>query len=205
MIRTKICGVTRVEDGIAAARCGADAVGMVFVEASARCVSIKRATEISRALPPFVTRVALFMNPDSTQVRDVLNRVPIDVIQFHGAETADFCGQFDRPWIKALALSSSDPGTYERYADADAILLDTHAGYSMGGSGQTFDWSDIPMLPRPLILAGGLTPDNVAEACRNANPAAVDVSSGVERRPGVKSDSLIQRFINTVDEVNRDG
>lgn len=205
MIRTKICGVTRVEDALAAARYGADAIGLVFVERSSRHVTIDRALELARSLPPFVTRVALFMNPEPQQVRSVLDQVPIDVLQFHGSEPADFCAGFDRPWIKALALSSSNSDTFEHYADADAILLDTHAGYAMGGSGETFDWSGIPALPRPLILAGGLNPDNVAAACRSAKPAAVDVSSGVESQPGVKSDSLVQRFINSVNEVNRDG
>jgi phosphoribosylanthranilate isomerase len=205
MIRTKICGVTRVEDALAAARFGADAIGLVFVDRSSRHVTIDQARALVRALPPFVTRVALFMNPESQQVRNVLDRVPIDVLQFHGTETADFCAGFDRPWVKALALSSSNSDTFEHYGGADAILLDTHAGQAMGGSGETFDWSGIPELPRPLILAGGLTPDNVIEACRSAHPAAVDVSSGVECRPGVKSDSLVQRFINSVNEVNKDG
>lgn len=205
MIRTKICGVTRLEDATAAARFGADAIGMVFVEGSVRHIPVDQAERLARSLPPFVSRVALFMNADPAQVNDVLDRVPIDIIQFHGTESAEFCAQFGRPWIKALALGSSDAATFERYADADAILLDTHAGRSMGGSGQTFDWSDIPKLPRPLILAGGLTPDNVGDACRVARPAAVDVSTGVECRPGVKSDSLVQRFINSVNEVNRNG
>ncbi len=205
MIRTKICGVTRVDDALAVARYGADAIGLVFVERSSRQVTIDQALALVRALPPFLTRVALFMDPDPQQVRSVLDQVPIDVLQFHGSEPADFCAGFDRPWIKALALSSSNADTFGRYAGADAILLDTHAGQAMGGSGETFDWSGIPELPRPLILAGGLTPENVIEACRIAQPAAVDVSSGVECRPGVKSDSLVQRFINSVNEVNRDG
>jgi len=205
MIRTKICGVTRVEDALAAARHGADAIGLVFVEGSPRHVSIEQARQLARSLPPLVTRVALFMNAEASEIRKVLDHVPIDVIQFHGIESADFCAQFDRPWIKALALSSSDAALFESYAGADAILLDTHAGQAMGGSGETFDWSEIPDLPRPLILAGGLDPGNVVAACRRARPAAVDVSSGVESQPGVKSDSLIQRFINSVNEVNIHG
>jgi phosphoribosylanthranilate isomerase len=205
MIRTKICGLTRVEDAVAAARFGADAIGLVFVEGSARHVSIDQAALVARALPPFVTRVALVMNPEPDTLRRILDRVAIDVIQFHGTEPADFCAGFDRPWIKALALNRTAPEAFEHYSGADAILLDTHAGEAMGGSGQTFDWSGIPELPRPLILAGGLSPDNVREACRRVRPAAVDVSSGVECRPGVKSDSLVQRFINAVHEVNSDG
>jgi phosphoribosylanthranilate isomerase len=205
MIRAKICGITRVDDALAAASFGADAIGLVFVGASPRAVTLEAAATIARALPPFVSRVALFMNPEADEVRRVLTAVPIDSIQFHGHETAEFCAQFGRPWIKALALSGADAATFDRYAGADAILLDTHAGQTMGGSGETFDWSTIPSLPRPLILAGGLNPDNVADACRQARPAAVDVSSGVECRPGVKSDSLVQRFINSIDEVNRNG
>ncbi len=205
MIRTKICGITRVEDALAAARAGVDAVGLVFVERSPRYVSHAQAACLVRALPPFVTRVGLFMNAGVEDVERTLEAVSLDVLQFHGTESAQFCAGFSRPWIKALALSQSDASTFEAYADADAILLDTHAGQVMGGSGEVFDWSAIPELPRPWVLAGGLTPDNVAQACRIAKPNAVDVSSGVESRPGIKSDSLVQRFINAVNEVNTDG
>jgi len=204
-IRCKVCGITRIEDAQAAARFGADAIGLVFVARSSRSVTVDQARAISTSVPPFVNRVALFMNPDADQVRRVLEEVAIDQIQFHGSETADFCRQFGRPWIKALALNNGASEGFDAYRDADAILLDTHAGQAMGGSGETFDWSQIPPLPRPLILAGGLTPDNVGEACRLSRPAAVDVSSGVECRPGIKSDSLMQRFINSIDEVNGNG
>ena len=205
MIRTKICGITRVDDAVTAAQAGVDALGLVFVEKSPRFVTSDQAKAIARALPPFITRVGLFMNHRATEVERVLDHVPIDVLQFHGSESSEFCAQFDRPWIKALALSSSDSHTFKCYKGADAILLDTHAGRQMGGSGEVFDWSAIPDLPRPLILAGGLGPENVAEACRIARPHAVDVSSGVESNPGIKSDSLMQAFINAVNEVNING
>jgi phosphoribosylanthranilate isomerase len=205
MIRTKICGITRVEDALFAARAGVDAIGLVFVPRSARHVTAEQAAGLSRALPPFVTRVGLFMNASASEVESVLEEVSLDVLQFHGDETAAFCSGFGRPWIKALAMSSSDASTFEAYSGADALLIDTHAGQVMGGSGEAFDWTRVPDLPRPWILAGGLTPDNVARACRTARPQAVDVSSGVESRPGVKNDSLVQRFINAVHEVNIDG
>lgn len=205
MIRTKICGITRIDDAVAAAQAGVNALGLVFVKKSPRVVESDRARAIARALPPFITRVGLFMNSGAAEVERVLENVPIDVLQFHGSESSEFCAQFDRPWIKALALSSSDSDTFKCYAGADAILLDTHAGRQMGGSGEVFDWSAIPDLPRPLILAGGLSPENVAEACRIARPQAVDVSSGVESNPGIKSDSLMKAFINAVNEVNING
>ncbi|MEN1727592.1 MAG: phosphoribosylanthranilate isomerase [Pseudomonadota bacterium] len=205
MIRTKICGITRAEDIALCAEVGVDAIGLVFVEKSPRYVSTDQAAMLVREAPPFVTRVGLFMNAEAEQVEDVLARVAIDVLQFHGNESAAFCKQFSRPWIKALALNRSDDQTFAEYAEADALLLDAHAGSTMGGSGESFDWSAIPDLPRPWILAGGLNPDNVAEACRIARPHAVDVSSGVESRPGIKNDSLVQRFFNAVNEEVIDG
>ncbi len=198
MTRIKICGITRVQDGLAAAFAGADAIGLVFVERSPRFVDIERAHDICRALPPFVSRVGLFMNATEKNVCEVLDRVPLDWLQFHGQEQADFCRQFGLPWIKAIAMGDSDPPSAAAFDQADALLLDSHGGHRMGGSGETFDWSRVPEMPRPWILAGGLGPDNVGLACRQLRPDAVDVSSGVEVRPGVKSDKLMDQFIKAV-------
>lgn len=198
MIRVKICGITRIEDARAAADSGADAIGLVFVERSPRFVDIERAHAICRVLPPFIGRVGLFMNAPAEQVGRVLDRVPLDWLQFHGDERADFCSQFARPWIKAIAMGAGEPSDMAAFEGADALLLDSHGGGTMGGSGETFDWSRVPKLSRPWILAGGLSPDNVGQACRELRPDAVDVSSGVEVRPGVKSDKLMDEFIKAV-------
>jgi phosphoribosylanthranilate isomerase len=198
MTRVKICGITREEDARAAAAAGADAIGLVFVARSARCVDHDRARAICRALPPFVTRVGLFMDAPGEFVDETLERVPLDWLQFHGGESQAFCRRFGRPWMKALAMGgerSEDPGDYEL---ADALLLDAHAPGQAGGSGRTFDWSRLPPLSRPWVLAGGLNAANVGEACRRLKPDAVDVSSGVEVHPGVKSDKLIEEFIEAV-------
>ncbi len=204
-IRIKICGLTRVEDAIAAARAGVDAIGLVFVPRSSRCIDPDQARAIARALPPFVTRVGLFMNAPAADVSAILERVPVDVLQFHGHETPAFCDQFGRPWIKALTLDAARTQDMTLWEKADALLIDAHAGSDMGGSGQSVDWTRVPDLPRPWILAGGLNPGNVARACQEASPAAVDVSSGVETRPGIKSDRLMEQFIQATLEVVTNG
>jgi len=204
-IRIKICGLTRVDDAMAAARAGVDAIGLVFVPRSSRCIDHDRAMAIARALPPFVTRVGLFMNAPAADISAILERVPVDVLQFHGHETPAFCHQFGRPWIKALTLDAARTQDMTLWEKADALLIDAHAGSDMGGSGQSVDWTRIPDLPRPWILAGGLNPGNVARACREASPAAVDVSSGVETRPGIKSDRLMKQFIQATLEVVTNG
>ena len=205
MIRVKVCGLTRIEDAHAAADAGVHAIGLVFVGKSSRAVSIEQARAIARSLPPFVLRVGLFMNAARSDIAAVLDHVPLDQLQFHGLETPEFCSGFGRPWIKALAPAPDRPIDPEVWREADALLLDAHAGDTMGGSGARLDWSTLPTLPRPWILAGGLAPDNVADACRRARPDAVDVSSGVETRPGIKSDRLIMDFINAVNEVSTHG
>ncbi len=197
MIRVKICGITRVEDALAAAEAGADAIGLVFVQRSARCVELSRAASICSALPPFVNRVGLFMDQPAQEVRRCLSHVRLDWLQFHGSESEDYCAVFGRPWIKAIAMADAN-ADWEQHRRADALLLDSHASGQLGGSGQVFDWTQVPPLQRPWILAGGLEPDNVAEACRQLGPAGVDVSSGVEIRPGIKDGKLIKRFIEAV-------
>ncbi len=202
--RVKICGITRVEDALAAVEHGCDAIGLVFYEKSPRCVQVQRAAEIVAALPPFVSAVGLFVNASAEQVGAVLAQVRLDVLQFHGEETPSYCSQFGVPYLKAVRVR---PGTNlvqyaADYAGAKALLLDAFAEGAHGGTGQTFDWELIPAgLSRPIILAGGLTAANVAEAVRRVHPYGVDVSGGVEREKGIKDADKIAAFIRGV----RDG
>lgn len=199
--RVKICGITRIEDATAAARAGADAIGLVFEPKSPRYVKPDQALAIVRTLPPFVTVVGLFVNAAPDTVETILGRVPLDLLQFHGNETPEQCRRYHRPYIKAIHMQSNVDLHQQarRYTDAEGLLLDTHVAQVAGGSGRTFDWNLIPTdLGKPLILAGGLTPENVAEAVRKVRPFAVDVSSGVEQSNGIKDAGRISAFINAV-------
>ena len=199
--RIKICGITRIEDGVAAAEAGADAIGLVFVPKSPRFVSISRARAITDALPPFVTVVGLFVDAVPDRVRDALNEVRIDLLQFHGREEPGDCRGFQRPYIKAIAMGEQvDVGAEAaRFADAAGLLLDAYVSDVAGGSGQVFDWNRIPHdLNRPIIVAGGLTPRNVADVVRLVHPYAVDVSTGVEMSKGIKDPGKIRAFIEAV-------
>lgn len=203
--RIKICGLTRPDDVSAAANAGADAVGFVFYPPSPRFVRVEDATGLSAAVPPFVTRVGLFVNADPAEVRRVLGLVRLDLLQFHGDEDAAYCAQFDCPWIRAIRMR---PGvdllkSAAEFAGARALLVDAFVdGY--GGGGKTFDWSLIPeRLPLPLILSGGLDAANVREAIRRVRPWAVDVSSGVEaERKGIKDVRRIHEFIAGVRDAD---
>jgi len=195
--RVKICGITRIEDALAAAAAGADAIGLVFAE-SPRRVTGGQAQAIVAALPPFIKVVGLFVDAPAEHVRAVLNEVSLDLLQFHGREQAADCRQFGRPYLKAIHIKEGeDAGPMaRRYPDAAALLFDTHRPDVAGGSGVTFDWSRLPdRLDRPVILAGGLTPENVTEAVRAVRPYAVDVSSGVERSKGIKDAEKIAAFV----------
>lgn len=199
--RVKICGITRVEDGLAAAEAGADAIGLVFYPRSSRWVEPTAAAAIVAALPPFVTTVGLFLDAEASFVREVMARAPLDLLQFHGAEAPGYCNSFGRPYIKAVPMAETDDvaGYVHRFGEARALLLDSHGGGRIGGTGKRFDWSLIPDVPdKPLILAGGLDPHNVAEAISRVRPYAVDVSSGVEAARGIKDPALIQAFMQTV-------
>jgi phosphoribosylanthranilate isomerase len=194
----KICGITRVEDGLAAAHAGAHAIGLVFHSSSPRAVSVDRAREIARNLPPFVTAVGLFVDAPAEAVRAVLAAVPLQLLQFHGAEPPDYCAGFALPYIKAVRVSAGvDLLQYAtRYSAARGLLLDAFVAGTHGGTGSAFDWDLIPPdLRLPVVLAGGLTPDNVGEAIRRVRPWAVDVSSGVEREKGIKDAAKIAAFI----------
>ena len=203
--RVKICGITRPEDGVAAALLGVDAIGLVFYANSPRCVDIEAARAVCAALPGFVTVVSLFLNPDTALVNKVLAEVPVDLIQFHGAEPAAFCRGFNRPYIKALGMADQlDLATKAApYQDARGLLLDSHAIGDAGGTGLAFDWQAIPPdFRRRIILAGGLKPDNIAAAIRAVRPYAVDLSSGVESAPGIKDVVRMTRLMNEVKRVD---
>ncbi len=197
-VKVKICGLTRKMDVTAAVQHGADALGFVFVPASKRCLTALVAAELCRPVPAFITRVGLFLDQSSEEIRSILDAVPLSLLQFHGREDADFCRQFKRPYIKAVSLDSgaSIRELEEPYSDAAGILVDSHQPGGLGGTGKTLDWSVIRAGQRPLILAGGLNPQNVATAVELIRPWAVDVSSGVELSPGIKDANAIKRFIS---------
>lgn len=196
-VRVKICGITRIEDGLAAAAAGADAIGLVFAE-SPRRLTAEPARAIAAALPPFVKVVGLFVDVPAEAVYAVLGRVPLDLLQFHGRETPEYCRQFGRPYIKTIHIKEDMDAVAVagRYPDAAGILFDAFHPQVAGGGGVAFDWSRVPQgLGKPVILAGGLTPDNVAAAVRTVRPYAVDVSSGVESSKGIKDAAKIAAFI----------
>ncbi|WP_165675772.1 phosphoribosylanthranilate isomerase [Metapseudomonas otitidis] len=200
-VRVKICGITRVEDALAAVAAGADAIGLVFYAPSPRAVTAEQAKVIISALPPFVTTVGLFVDMPGEELDSVLATVPLDLLQFHGDESPDVCRRHGRPYLKALRIRPGDdvPALIERYSDASGVLLDTYVPGTPGGTGEAFDWSLVPSAPsRPVVLAGGLTPGNVAEAIRRVRPYAVDVSGGVEAAKGIKDPVLIRAFIDAV-------
>ncbi|HTN34366.1 MAG TPA: phosphoribosylanthranilate isomerase [Marinobacter sp.] len=202
--RVKICGLTRAEDINTAVRLGADALGLVFYDPSPRAVTIDQAELLITQVPPFVSIVGLFVNPDPAQVKTVLQRIPLDLLQFHGDETAEFCQQFDRRWIKALRVRHEGQieRAFEDYRQAAGLLVDAWDPDRYGGTGRSFNWSLIPdMRPMPLILAGGLSSDNVAGAIKQVRPWAVDVSGGVEKSKGIKDIEKITDFMKEVHSV----
>jgi len=201
VVRSKICGITRIEDALAAAEAGADAIGLVFYEKSPRAVDVRQARAILAALPPFVTSVGLFVDASRCFIGEVLDAVPLDLLQFHGEETPEQCEGHGRPWFKALRVRPGEDIRAQalRYQGARAILLDAYVPGVQGGTGERFDWSLVPAdLPRPLILAGGLTPENVGEAIGSVRPYAVDVSGGVEAAKGIKDAAKMAAFLRGV-------
>ncbi len=206
--RVKICGITRCEDAQLAVDAGVDAVGLVFYDKSPRFVSNEIAAEISQLIPAFVSRVALFKDADKTMIDAVLQAVEVDLIQFHGSETPDFCQQFALPYIKAVGVKGTEHdadflrSSAENYRAAKALLLDGHAPGEAGGTGESFDWASIARIDKPVILAGGLTPQNVAQAITLVQPFAVDVSSGVESTPGIKDKDKVAVFMRNVSGSN---
>jgi len=203
--RIKCCGMTRVEDALLAARLGADAIGVVLTARSKRRVSIEQARAIAQAMPPFVTTVALFMDDEAAFVREAVEAIEPDLLQFHGAESDAWCAQFGRRYLKAVAMgegAAALPGL-RHYPGATGLLLDGHGLGEAGGSGKAFDWSLMPRdLMQPLVLAGGLTPANVADAMRIAKPWGVDVASGIESSPGIKDPRKLADFIRAVRDAD---
>jgi phosphoribosylanthranilate isomerase len=194
----KICGITRVEDALLAARAGAHAIGTILYPRSPRAVDLERARQIVDAVPPFVTTVTLVVDPTAAEVERILDEVRPRLLQFHGEESAEFCTQFGVPYIKAVRVGPKvDLLQYARlYEDAAGLLLDAFVDGKAGGTGASFDWSLIPRnLPLPVILAGGLTPENVTAAVRQVRPWAVDVASGVESAKGIKDAAKVKAFI----------
>ena len=197
-MRIKICGITRREDAEQALLLGADAVGCVFFYGSPRSVSLSEARNICSSVSGFGMFVGLFVNPTKVQVEEALAAVPIHCLQFHGSETPEFCAQFNRPYIKAVPMTKDTDLTAvdARYRDATALLLDSVHNGQFGGSGEAFDWAAVdPTLRHRVVLAGGLTPANVAHAVRQVRPIAIDVSSGVESRKGIKDSEKMRAFI----------
>jgi phosphoribosylanthranilate isomerase len=201
----KICGITRIEDALAAAHCGAHAIGLVFFRPSPRYVPPPQAAAVVRALPPFVTAVGLFVDAGTVEVRAVVNEVKCQLLQFHGSETPEFCSQFGLPYVKAVRVR---PGVdllqcAHDHRDARGLLLDAFMQGTHGGTGTSFDWKLIPRsMPLPVILSGGLNPENVTQAVRAVRPWAVDVSSGVETAPGIKDAARIAAFISGVRDAD---
>ncbi len=210
--RVKICGITTPQDARAAVQAGADAIGLIFHPPSVRALSLSMAASIRAVVPPFVSVVAVLVNPEPQRVRALIEACQPSALQFHGDEPADFCAQYGVPWIKALAVRAKTDSVPDlktqaaAYGNDATLLLDTYDKQSRGGSGRTFDWSLIPStMAQPLILAGGLKPDNIAAAIARVKPLglfAVDVSSGVERAKGVKDPHLMRSFINEVRDAD---
>ncbi len=199
--RCKICGITRLEDALTASALGVDALGFVFYKPSPRYVLPETAAEIIRELPPFVTTVGLFVNHSEEEVRSILGKVDLNVLQFHGEETDAFCRSFGRPFYKALGVVEEVDLVLlsEVYSHASALLLDAHDPVLKGGTGKTFDWSLVTeKRVKPLILAGGLDSSNVRSAIQQVKPYAVDVSGGVEASKGIKDANLMKAFLSEV-------
>ena len=197
MTRIKICGITREEDALAVASCGANAIGLVFYQKSPRHVTMQQAAQLAAAIPPFVTRVGLFVNPSEEEVRNVLH--------FHGEEASEFCAQFGRSYLKAVRVKAGVDliQCAARYRSAQGLLLDAYVEGTHGGTGESFDWALIPHdLPLPVILSGGLHAGNVAQAIKQVRPYAVDVSSGVEAEKEIKDAAKVAAFINEVKNID---
>ena len=201
---TKICGITRAQDALAAADLGADAIGLNFYPQSPRAISVTDVENLVKGLPRRVSVVALFVNPTSELVRQVLRTGTVDLLQFHGSESAEFCEQFETPYMKVVAVKTDSDlkSEFAKYESAQYILLDSFDPIMLGGTGKTFDWGTLVELTRKqrsrLVLAGGLGPGNVREAIEIVQPFGVDVSSGVEASKGIKDIKMMQLFIQGV-------
>jgi phosphoribosylanthranilate isomerase len=202
--RVKICGITNVADGLAAAEAGADMIGLMFYESSPRHITLARATEISRALPPFLMRVGVVVNAPADFVLRAIGECNLTMLQFHGDETSDFCTQFGLMNMKAIRVRDAGSLAQLENYQTDAFLLDAHSKNGLGGTGEKFNWElavEARKFGKPIFLAGGLTPENVADAVRKVHPFGVDVSSGVESAPGIKDHAKVKAFITAAKSV----
>jgi phosphoribosylanthranilate isomerase len=202
--RVKICGVTNVADALAAAEAGADMIGLMFYEQSPRHIALATAVEISRALSPFVLRVGVFVNPQEALVTRAIGECNLSLLQFHGDETSEFCTQFGLMSMKAIRVRDAESLDQLAKYQTDAFLLDAHSKSGLGGTGEKFNWDlavEAQKFDKPIFLAGGLTPENVADAVRKVRPFAVDVSSGVEMSPGKKDVAKVKAFIQAAKGV----
>lgn len=202
--KVKICGITSVADAQAAAEAGADMIGLMFYEGSPRHITLATAAEISQSLPPFVQRVGVFVNPDEALVMEAISACDLNLLQFHGDETSEFCTQFGIMSLKALRMRDAKSLEALENFQTDAFLLDAYSKSGLGGTGEQFNWDlavEAQKFGKPIFLAGGLTPENVADAVRKVRPFAVDVSSGVEFSPGKKDPAKIRAFIQAAKSV----
>jgi phosphoribosylanthranilate isomerase len=202
--RVKICGITNLADAQVAAKAGADALGFVFYEKSPRFISMKTAAEISRALPPFIIRVGVFVDPSEELVLKTVAECGLTLLQFHGDEPPEFCAQFGLMSMKAFRIHGIESLKELPKYKTDAWLLDAYSSDTLGGTGGVFNWDlavEAQKLGRPVFLAGGLTPENIAEAIQKVRPFGVDVSSGVESSPGKKDHTKVRAFINAAKTV----
>ncbi|HKJ16464.1 MAG TPA: phosphoribosylanthranilate isomerase [Xanthomonadales bacterium] len=202
--RIKICGLTRPQDVCSAVVAGSDALGFVFAPLSARRLEKEAARTLVRDVPAFIDRVGLFQDQEAEEVAGVLDQVPLNLLQFHGSESAEYCRQFGMPYIKAISMTDDDAlaSAESEFEDAAGLVLDSHQIGKPGGTGVPFDWSGIRESELPLVIAGGLNPSNVSQLVQIYKPWAVDVSSGVESRPGVKDKTLVEKFIAEVERGN---
>jgi len=210
-VRIKICGLTRPEDARCASGLGVDAIGLNFYPPSPRFLGVSAARAVRASISPFVTTVAVFVNPGPEEVRRVMGEVGVDMLQFHGTEPARFCEEFGLPYLKAIGMREGVDlaGAVREYPSASAWLLDVHDTEKWGGTGRTFDWSAVRSesggsFDRPIVLAGGLAPQNVEDAIRRVRPFAVDVCGGVESAGGIKDESMLAAFVERVEGVGTD-
>jgi phosphoribosylanthranilate isomerase len=205
IVRVKMCGMTRVEDALFAAEIGVNAIGLIFYESSPRAVSITQAKIILERLPAFITTVGVLVDPTASYVQTLLNTLPLDVLQFHGHERAADCRQYGKPYIKTIPMRDQLdwPALLREYSDAKGLLLDTYHAEMQGGTGQIFDWQQIPHeMTQSIVLAGGLTPNNISQAIRQVHPYAVDVTTGVEVAKGIKDHNKMRLFMQAVYDFN---
>lgn len=203
-VRVKVCGITRIEDARVAVRLGVDAIGFVFWPHSSRFIDPNSVGQICAEIPPFVCTVGVYVDPDANWVEETARAAHLNLLQFHGDEPPEFCAQFSLPYIKAIRVRpKTDLLQYaQHYAGARGLLLDTYAENMPGGTGHAFDWQLVPkQFPLPVILSGGLNPDNVTEAIKQTQPWAVDVSSGVEAAKGIKDEKKIFAFMQGVKQL----